>query len=86
MEGVIYNFFNVINLKLRKQLKRTLVEFSSQFEKSMKKLKKKDEEMFLRIQKNLKDIVQHPNHYKNLKNVLADYQRIHFGSFVLYSK
>lgn len=26
MEGVIYNFFNVINLKLRKQLKRTLVE------------------------------------------------------------
>jgi len=26
MDGVIYNFFNVINLKLRKQLKRTLVE------------------------------------------------------------
>jgi len=31
-----------------------IVEFSSEFEKSMKKLKKKDKEMFLRIQKNLK--------------------------------
>ena len=62
------------------------VEFSSEFEKSMKKLKKKDKEMFLRIQKKLKDIVQHPNHYKNLKNVLAGYQRIHFGPFVLIFK
>jgi mRNA-degrading endonuclease RelE of RelBE toxin-antitoxin system len=49
-------------------------------------LKKKDEEMFLRIQKKIKDIVQHPNHYKNLKKVLAGYQRIHFGSFVLIFK
>ena len=62
------------------------IEFSSQFEKSMKKLKKKDKEMFLRIQKKLKDIVQHPNHYKNLKNVLAGYQRIHFGPVVLIFK
>jgi YafQ family addiction module toxin component len=63
-----------------------VVEFSSEFEKSMKKLKKTDKEMFLRIQKKLKDIVQHPNRYKNLKNVLAGYQRIHFGPFVLIFK
>ena len=62
------------------------VEFSSEFEKSMKKLKKKDKEMFLRILKKLKDIVKHPNRYKNLKNVLAGYQRIHFGPFVLIFK
>lgn len=62
------------------------IEFSSQFEKSMKKLKKKDNEMFLRIQKKLKDIVQHPNRYKTLKNVLAGYKRIHFGPFVLIFK
>mgnify|MGYP006277876227 FL=1 len=62
------------------------IEFSSQFEKSMKKLKKKDKEMFLRIQKKLTDIVKHPNRYKNLKNVLAGYQRIHFGPFVLIFK
>ncbi len=59
------------------------VEFSTQFEKSMKKLKKKDKELFTRIQKKLKDIVQHPDHYKTLKNVLAGYKRIHFGPFVL---
>lgn len=62
------------------------VEFSLQFEKSMMKLKKKDKDMFLRIQKKLKDIVCNPNRYKNLKNVFAGYQRIHFGPFVLIFK
>ena len=61
-------------------------EFSTQFEKSMKKLKKKDKELFSRIQKKLKDIVQNPERYKNLKNVLAGYKRIHFGPFVLVFK
>ncbi len=62
------------------------VEFSTQFEKSMKKLKKKDKELFTRIQKKLKDIVRHPERYKTLKNVLAGYKRIHFGPFVLIFK
>ncbi len=59
------------------------VEFSLQFEKSMKKLKKKDKEIFTRIQNKLKDIVKNPERYKTLKNVLAGYKRIHFGPFVL---
>ena len=63
-----------------------VVEISSQFEKSIKKLKKKDKTLFLQIQKKLIDIVQNPEHYKTLGNVLAGYKRIHFGSFVLIYK
>ena len=59
------------------------VEFSTQFEKSMKKLKKKDKKLFDQIQKKLIDIVQNPDHYKPLKNIFVGYRRIHFGSFVL---
>ncbi len=63
-----------------------IVEFSLQFEKSMKKLEKKDKTLFSQIQKKLIDIVQDPGHYKPLKNVLAGYRRIHFGPFVLVFK
>jgi YafQ family addiction module toxin component len=62
------------------------VEFSSHLEKSMKKLEKKDKVLFSQIQKKLIDIVQDPEHYKSLKNVLAGYRRIHFGPFVLVFK
>ena len=63
-----------------------IIEFSSQFEKSMKKLKKKDKTMFNQIQKKLIDIVQNPERYKTLGNVFAGYRRIHFGPFVLIYK
>lgn len=62
------------------------IEFSAQFEKSMKKLKKKDNVLFEQIQKKLIDLVQNPDHYKPLKNIFAGYRRIHFGSFVLIYK
>ena len=63
-----------------------VVEFSDEFEKSMKKLKKKDKVIFEQIQKKLIELVENPEHYKPLKNVLAGYRRIHFGSFVLIYK
>ena len=59
------------------------VEFSAEFEKSIKKLKKKDNAMFEQIQKKLIEIVKNPEHYKPLRNILAGYRRLHFGSFVL---
>jgi len=62
------------------------IEFSASFEKSMKKLKKKDTVLFNQIQKKLINLVQNPDHYKPLRNVLAGYRRIHFGSFVLIFK
>jgi len=62
------------------------VEFSSQFEKSIQKLKKKDKTLFTQIQKKLIDIIHNPERYKTLGNVLAGYRRIHFGPFVLIYK
>ena len=59
------------------------IEFSAEFEKSMKKLKKKDKTAFGQIQKKLIEIVENPEHFKPLRNVLAGYRRLHFGSFVL---
>ena len=59
------------------------VEFSAEFEKSIKKLKRKDKSSFEQIQKKLIEIVKNPEHYKPLRNVLAGYRRLHFGSFVL---
>jgi len=52
----------------------------------MEKLRKKDKVMFDQIQKKLIDIVEHSDHFKPLKNILAGYRRIHFGSFVLIYK
>ncbi|MDP3728498.1 MAG: type II toxin-antitoxin system mRNA interferase toxin, RelE/StbE family [bacterium] len=62
------------------------IEFSDEFEKSMQKLKKKDLIMFKNIQKKLLQLVENPEHYKPLRNVLAGYRRIHFGSYVLIYK
>lgn len=57
--------------------------FSIEFEKAMKKLKKKYKVLFEQIQKKLIELVENPEHFKPLRNVLAGYRRIHFGSFVL---
>jgi addiction module RelE/StbE family toxin len=61
-------------------------DFSEEFIKSMKKLKKKDKTMFLRIRKKLEELIKKPEEYKPLRNVLAGYWRIQFGSFVLIYK
>lgn len=62
------------------------IEFSDEFEKSMNKLKKKDKALFQQIQKKLIELIDNPEHYKPLRNVLAGFRRIHFGSFVLIYK
>ena len=49
------------------------IEFSLEFEISIKKLKKKDKLLFTKIQKKLIEIVQNPEHYKPLRNVLAGF-------------
>jgi YafQ family addiction module toxin component len=63
-----------------------IIEFSTQFEKSIKKLKKKDKALFNQIQKKLIDLIENPEHYKTLGNVLAGYRRLHFGPFVVIYK
>ena len=59
------------------------IEFSDEFDHSMRKLKKKDKVLFEQIQKKLLEVVENPEHFKPLRNVLAGYRRIHFGSVVL---
>lgn len=59
------------------------IEFSDEFEASMKKLKKKNKLLFEQIQKKLLELVENPEHFKPLRNILAGYRRIHFGSFVV---
>ena len=62
------------------------VEFSDEFERAIKKLKKKDKVLFEQIKKKLIELVKNPEHFKPLGNVSAGYRRIHFGSFVLIYK
>ena len=57
--------------------------FSNDFIKSMKKLKKKNLKMAERVIKKLDEIIDNPQKFKLLRNRLAGYRRIHFGSFVL---
>lgn len=63
-----------------------ILEFSDEFEKSFQKIKKKDKKIAQQIEKKLISIIENPEHYKPLKNILAGYRRIHFGSFVLIYK
>ena len=63
-----------------------IIEFSTQYEKSIKKLKKKDKVLFDQIQKKLLDLIRNPDRYRTLGNVLSGYRRLHFGSFVLIYK
>ena len=62
------------------------IEFSEEFESSFKKIKKKDKALFEQIQKKLLELIENSEHFKPLRNVLAGYRRIHFGSFVLIYK
>ena len=62
------------------------IEFSEDFENSFQKLKKKDKILATLIEKKIISIIENPEHYKLLRNVLAGYRRIRFGSFVLIYK
>lgn len=59
------------------------VEFSDEFKKSMGKLKKKDRQLHFQIQKKLIEVIQHPERFKPLRNVLAGFRRVKIGHFVL---
>jgi YafQ family addiction module toxin component len=59
------------------------IEFSAEFEKSAKKLAKKNRPLLEQIKRKLAEVIRQPEHYKPLGNELAGYRRLHFGSFVL---
>ena len=57
--------------------------FSDNFNKILKRIKKKDKEIFQRISESIFKIVNNPLCGKPLRNVLRNYRRVHIGHFVL---
>ncbi|MEA3513953.1 MAG: type II toxin-antitoxin system RelE/ParE family toxin [Nanoarchaeota archaeon] len=57
--------------------------FADEFKKQLKKLKKKDNVMYNRLVKKIKNVLNEPTHLKHLKNMLKGKQRVHLGHFVL---
>ena len=59
------------------------VKESDEYTKAFNKIEKKDKLLADRINKKLKEIINNPEHYKPLRNVLKGKFRIQFGSYVL---
>ena len=59
-------------------------ELRKSVEKEFFKLAKRNPKQLLIIEKKINEIRQNPQHYKNLKNPLQHFKRVHIGkSFVL---
>jgi len=59
------------------------IKFTLFFEKQLKKLKKKDKNLFDRLTKKLKEIRQNPEHYKPLRDILKGNRRAHLDPFII---
>jgi YafQ family addiction module toxin component len=51
--------------------------------KKLRKIKKKDSLLFMRVQKKIFEIIEHPAHYKPLKYGMKSIRRVHFDPDVL---
>ena len=60
-------------------------EISDYLKKILKKLNKKDKKQYLQIINKIEEVINSSdsNHYKNLRNVMKEYKRVHIGHFVL---
>ncbi|MBI2079833.1 type II toxin-antitoxin system mRNA interferase toxin, RelE/StbE family [Candidatus Micrarchaeota archaeon] len=58
-------------------------DFSEDFREVLEKLKKKDRFLFERLKKKMNEILENPQHYKPLRNVLKGCREVHIGSFVI---
>ena len=56
--------------------------FTIQFEKDVKSIKK-DNLLLQRLEQKIVEILNEPEHYKPLRNVLKGKRRAHVGSFVI---
>ncbi len=61
-------------------------DFSDEFLKIAKKLKKKDYTTFKRLQSKVEEILANPEHYKPLRSKMKGLRRAHLGSFVIIFK
>ncbi|MBI2130364.1 type II toxin-antitoxin system RelE/ParE family toxin [Candidatus Woesearchaeota archaeon] len=58
-------------------------KFSSQLDKELRKLRKKDPVMHKRVEKKVLEIVDNPEPYKTLKYMQGKYKRVHPDPYVL---
>lgn len=60
-------------------------QVSEQLQKVLKKLSKKDRELYNQVLKKIDEVVNSRNieHYKNLRRNIKDSKRVHIGHFVL---
>jgi YafQ family addiction module toxin component len=61
-------------------------DFSDEFLKIARKLKKKDMKVFERLKSKIREILSNPEHYKPLKGEMKGLRRAHLGSFVIIFK
>ncbi len=61
-------------------------EPSSNFERKMKKLMKKDHLRYERVRKKIVEICEEPHHCEPLGNIMAGVQRVHIGPYVVTFK
>ncbi|RLJ00957.1 MAG: type II toxin-antitoxin system mRNA interferase toxin, RelE/StbE family [Candidatus Aenigmatarchaeota archaeon] len=60
-----------------------MADFSDEFLKIAKKLKKNDIKLFKRLESKIDEILERPEHYKPLKGNMKGLRRVHIGSFVI---
>ena len=60
-------------------------EYSEKLKKILKKLFKKDKQLYQRVMKKIKEVINSSDveHYKNLRHNMKDSKRVHIGHFVL---
>lgn len=56
---------------------------SDEFLETMDKLRKKDQTTYERVKNKMKEILEMPQHFKPLGNLLKYYRRAHVGHFVI---
>ncbi len=59
------------------------IEQSDDFKKAYRKLRKRDKVIFEQISQKMDELAADPSRFKHLRNVLAGFCRLHFGSYVL---
>ncbi len=60
------------------------IEFSPELDRIMKKLERKNKQQFGQIVRKIEEVIQNPQHYKNLRAPLQHWKRVHIDShFVL---
>lgn len=57
---------------------------SPKLDEQLRKIKKRDFNLFNKVQKKIEQVLENPDHYKPMKNPLQGIRRVQIGSFILF--